>query len=267
MKQIIKKAIIKYLFSRGLSVGLRTDRTSILSLIKELSPVRTDKNLLRLGANGDGGYLVPDDLEGILACFSPGVGNLSAFENDCLKFGMKIFLADKSVDRPAVQNENFNFIKRFIGPTTDEDYITMDDWANLYLKENDTSDLLLQMDIEGYEYFSIINMSETLLKRFRIIVIEFHELEKLWDKEFFEKATIALKKIMQNHMCVHIHPNNCYELVVHYGIEIPRVAEFTFLRKDRIRSHVPQTIFPHPLDFDTTNNKTIVLPKCWFKTI
>ena len=37
-----------------------------------LSPCSNGHSLIRVGAARDGGYLVPDDLEGIVACFSPG---------------------------------------------------------------------------------------------------------------------------------------------------------------------------------------------------
>ncbi len=266
MKRIIKKALIRFLYSRGLSVvstGDRfTDKDSLMSFIEKLQPCRTDKELIRLGASADGGYLVTNDLEGISACFSPGVGSFSTFEKDCLKYGMQVFLADKSVDGPAVENNKFHFIKKFIGPITSEDFITMDDWVNASLLDK-SSDLLLQMDIEGDEYFSIINMSDSLLKRCRIIVIEFHELQKLFNKEFFNIALVVFEKILQNHICVHIHPNNSWKIEMREGIEVPRVAEFTFIRKDRIKSKSPQTIFPHPLDFDSTSKETIILPKCW----
>lgn len=264
MIRIIKKTIRTYLNKKGLSIDRFTDKDKLISLIEKLHPYYTDKDLIRLGTNGDGGYLVPDDIEGISACFSPGVGNLTSFEQDCLNYGMQVYLADKSVDGPSIKNDKFHFIKKFIGPITNEDFITMDDWVNDSL-ENKNSDLLLQMDIEGSEYLSILSMTEILLKRFRIMVIEFHELDKLWNREFFDVASNVFQKILKNHICVHIHPNNYYPLEKKDGIEIPRIAEFTFLRKNRNNNRKHQTIFPHPLDFDCTDKEPIILPKCWYK--
>ena len=50
-------------------------------------------------------------MEGIESCFSPGVDNISEFENDCLKYGMKIYMADKSVDKPNldIPEEKYDF--------------------------------------------------------------------------------------------------------------------------------------------------------------
>lgn len=265
MKHIIKKVIRNYLSLKGLSVDRITNKDTLVALIEKLHPYCTDKDLIRLGTNGDGGYLVPNDIEGISACFSPGVGNLSTFEQDCLQHGMQAFCADKSVDSPLIKNDKFHFIDKFIGPITNEDFITMDDWVNASL-EDKNSDLLLQMDIEGHEYFSIMNMSNALLKRFRIMVIEFHNLQKLWNKEFFSIALIVFQKILQNHICVHIHPNNIGGIERRGWIEIPCIAEFTFIRMDRIKNMAPQSNFPHPLDFDNANKETIGLPKCWYNS-
>lgn len=38
--------------------------------------------MIRIGEVHDSSYIIPDDLEGITACFSPGVGPSSSFELD-----------------------------------------------------------------------------------------------------------------------------------------------------------------------------------------
>ena len=69
-----------------------TERDALTRLISRLAPVSPTQPLIRLGPAGDGGYLVPDDLEGIEACFSPGVGGSFGFEHDCAQLGMQAFL-------------------------------------------------------------------------------------------------------------------------------------------------------------------------------
>lgn len=188
--------------------------------------------MIRLSPDGDGGYLVLDNLEGIEACFSPGADVISEFELACLQRKMKVFMADKSVEKPTIDlsQTKYSFINKFIECTNNENFITMDEWVKLSNVSSST-DLLLQIDIEGSEYNTIINMSDSLMKRFRIMAIEFHKLEILWSPDFFEYANIAFRKILQTHICVHIHPNNCCGVYSHMGIDIPRVAEFTFLEE------------------------------------
>lgn len=245
---------------------LLVQKKKILSLIEKLHPYRSEKSLIRLGPKADGGYLVPNDLDDIEACFSPGVDKVSEFELRCLDYGMGIYMADKSVDRVNldISPDRYNFLKKFIGCTNNDDFITLDHWVNSSISSTD-SDLMLQMDIEGAEYESLINVSDYLMKRFRIMVIEFHYLSELWNPRFFYFTQIVFNKILQTHACVHIHPNNCCGISNRLGLEIPRIAEFTFLRKDRLTSNSYQNHFPHELDFDNTENEHIVLPKAWYK--
>ena len=244
----------------------RTQEKKVLELIKKLQPYNVGKDLIRLGAKRDGGYLVPDDLVEIEACFSPGVSTVSEFEKDCFKRGMKIFLADKSVDKPKIglNKNNYNFLKKYIGCYNNNDFITLDSWINSSnIKKN--KDLMLQMDIEGAEYTSLLNISDDLLNLFRIIVIEFHDLHKFWNKGFYDIASVCFDKILLNHTCVHIHPNNFEPIDSNNGIEIPMAAEFTFIRNDRFSTKSYQKSFPHNLDNDNSNErKSILLPKIWY---
>lgn len=240
-----------------------TDKTTVQAFMRRLHPVSTDKPLIRMGPAGDGGYLVPDDLAGIEACFSPGVASSSGFEKDCADLGMKVFLADRSVDQPAEMHEQFFFTKKYIGVTTNEDFMTLDDWVDASLPGSQT-DLLLQIDIEGYEYEVFLALSDRLMHRFRIIVVEFHAMGQIFNLPFFRLASRAFDKILQSHTCVHIHPNSCCEPLNIRGFVIPSVAEFTFLRKDRISNPSYARTFPHPLDANNTDKPTFPLPQCWY---
>jgi hypothetical protein len=243
-----------------------TAQERVAELISRLSPVIAPKELIRLGPNGDGGYLLPDDLDGVHACFSPGVSLISGFERDCAERGMKVFLADGSVEGPAEKHDLFKFTKKFIGVTANAEFVTLDQWVADSVADS-SADLLLQMDIEGYEYEVLLSASQSLMNRCRIIVAEFHSLELLWSEPFFNLAGRVFDKILQSHSCVHLHPNNHHGSVKRGGIEIPRIMEFTFLRNDRMGPRRQQAIFPHPLDCDNTDNATVVLPKCWYSAV
>lgn len=266
MSNIIKKFVKEELKKRGYLVIPLMPKEKVTSLIQKLQPYNVGVDLIRLGPKGDGGYLVPDDLEGIDACFSPGVDTISSFEEECFHHGMKLFLADKSVAKPNLNlaADEFSFLKKYVGCTVNEDYITMDEWVK-ESKVGDKADLLLQIDIEGAEYITFINMSDSLMKQFRIMVVEFHGLQNLWNSEFYQVAETVFTKILQTHTCVHIHPNNYAEIDTQLGVDIPILAEFTFLRNDRIKQKRPESKFPHALDHDNTSNAPIPLPKNWYK--
>lgn len=271
LKNILKKELEKRNFMVIDKSDIRleipiTPKDSMISLINKIKPYKTDKKLIRLGGKSDGGYLVPDDLDNIDACFSPGVDQVSEFEYDCYKRGMKLFLADKSVIKPNlnIDKTNYSFLKKYVGCSNNENFITMDEWVKKS-KIDHKADLMLQMDIEGGEFFTLINTSDALLKQFRIIVIEFHNLQWLWNHEFFKLNETIFDKLLQTHTCVHIHPNNCCGVDKRLGVEIPKVAEFTFLRNDRVKQKSRFKNFPHKLDYDNTKNPHIALPNSWYR--
>lgn len=265
MSQLLKTCFKQLLALFNIFTTEITDKKQIQSLLAKLYPIRCSKELIRFGPMGDGGYLVPNDFEGIQACFSPGVSDVSGFEKDCAEQGMRVFLADGSVGKPATEHDFFTFTKKFIGSVKNDAFMTLDDWVTESFQD-DGSDLLLQMDIEGYEYEVILSTTNSLMRRFRIIAIEFHLLDKLWSEPFFTLASRAFEKILLTHTCVHIHPNNCKNTLSINGIKIPKVMEFTFLRNDRMENLGYQQQFPHPLDCDNTGDASIILPMSWYKS-
>lgn len=228
-------------------------------ILPHLHPVTTNRGLVRFGPTGDGGYLVPDDFEGIEACFSPGVSSVSGFESDCAKRGMKVFMADASVDAPADQHPLFEFKKSFIGATTRDNFISLEDWVEQSAKGMH-GDLMMQMDIEGFEYEALDTAPSELLERFRIIVMELH-----WLHIVSSDKIRVFRKLLKSHTCLHIHPNNYYTPIKVFDLEIPPLMEFTFLRKDRIARSEYRDDFPHPLDSDNSSRPTLDLPRCWYR--
>lgn len=262
LNRLIKSCLTWTAGNIGLHVTDRTSQTELRQLINSLHPVTGGKELIRLGPDGDGGYLVPDDLLGIEGAFSPGVSTESGFEVDLAACGMQVFLADFSVDGPAQTNPKFAFHKKYVGCLSNETFITLAEWKNATMPGH-SGDLLLQMDIEGAEFESLLCAPPELLAQFRIMVIEFHSLQELFNKPFFGLASRVFQRLLQTHSVVHIHPNNCCGSVTKAGLEIPRVAEFTFHRNDRLLQRSYCRSFPHPLDRDNTPNPTLALPPCW----
>jgi hypothetical protein len=249
--------------SKSFFAAKRTDLVELKSLISSIAPINTETPLIRIGPTSDGGYLIPDDLDGIGSVFSPGVSTVSGFEYECAEKGMEVYLADASVDGPSLPHSRFHFLKKFLGSFTQGDLISMSDWVTL-MQPDDSKDWLLQMDIEGAEYEVILNMPEKILRKYRIIIIEFHILDYLLDESFFRLAKCALNKLLLNHRCVHMHPNNSGGIMTAGDIIIPKIMEFTFHRNDRITQIDSPLTFPNPLDSaNVLKYPELVLPEYW----
>jgi hypothetical protein len=236
-------------------------------LLRRLKPMETEHRLIRLGGAGDGGYLVPDDLVGVERCFSPGVGPVSKFEEALLARGIPCHLADGTVDAAHVVHPLMTFEKLNLGARSSPGIVSLEDWVNRHAAP-DEHNLLLQMDIEGAEYEVLPSASRELLRRFRIIVMEFHWLDQLTYLKggvLERRIPGCISKLLDDFVVVHIHPNNCGKIARVANYTVPRVMEITFLRRDRITSSRPARVFPHPLDERNDKNRPdIVLPECWF---
>ena len=161
---------------------------------------------------------MPDDLEGIEVCFSPGVSKVATFETELANRGIRSFLADYSVDAPPELNPLFKFEKKFLGMENNSIYMTLESWVESN-GGGHRSDMILQMDIEGGEYDVIVDTSNDLLKQFRILVVEFHDLHLLLDKCGYQFLDTCFRKRSSNnlnprkgqHAVQHAGPHRCGE--------------------------------------------------------
>lgn len=218
-----------------------------------LRPKPSAHPLMRIGDNADGAYLVPRDLEGITACFSPGVNNFKHFEDALVDmYGMDCHMCDYSSDlekfRTPLKEGKQTFLKKWLDVRTEGDNISLDDWVSEHAP---SGDLLLQMDIEGAEYRNLLSVSDATLSRFRVIILEVHGLE-------YMKSALILRNVLapcfrrlgQFFSVAHVHPNNCCGDFALPGtsIRIPNVLELTYIRKDRLANPTYAPLLPHPLD-------------------
>jgi hypothetical protein len=220
--------------------------------------------LVRIGGRADGGYLLPDDFEGIKTCISPGVSNEVSFDMAMAERGIHVYMADASVDGPPISNERFHFTRKFLDVVDDEAHMRLDTLATSGPPERN-GDRILQMDIEGAEYRVLLDASDEVLQSFRIIVVEFHYLTRLFGKFSFPLVRAAFQKLLRHHFVVHVHPNNVSRPIVRGPLSVPEAMEFTFWRKDRADFAEGVSLhFPHPLDADChPEYPSVALPLCW----
>ena len=225
--------------------GTREMKEQLQALLKSLHPVKTKYPLLRVGGQNDGGYLLPDDLSGISTCFSPGVDVTASFEKDLVCRGILSHLADASVDGAPENFRILSFTKKYLGAVNDGDYMTLEYWVR---NKSNEGDLILQMDIEGAEYQTILATPIDILRRFRIIAIEIHNAQSWFSPIAWETVQAFFQKLLADFHVVHNHPNNNCPFIDADEILMPTVFELTLLRKDRAAPEGFVTDFPHPLD-------------------
>ena len=242
-----KASLRDWLYSRGLSVGVASETARVREVVDMVRPRSVLPSLVRVGSGSDGGYLLPNDLEGVTAVLSPGVGKLSDFELFFAERGVECLLVDGTVEGPAVNHPNFSFVSALVGSRDDDPYRTVSSLVEQVRTEG--QDLVLQMDIEGAEWAALSATPTTTLAHFRIIVIEFHDFSnKLLFKHSLEDVADVFLRLTSTHTPVHVHPNNYGKALKVGGDVIPDVFELTLLRNDRVRRGSEHAKLPHPLD-------------------
>ena len=262
-----------------------TPEKELKDFIKSLSPRPVGHDLIRIGHTADGGYLVPDDLEGIKACFSIGYGGVSVFEEMLgIQYEIKAFIADrvgKIMDRPLdwfikwlrrlIRRRSkifrfdleLDFENKYVGKENNLTTIRLEDWIQKKCGLDSMGDLILQMDVEGTELDVLIDTPSDVLRKFRMMVIEFHDM-KIFDLSIFLRFKSVFDKILEDFCVAHIHPNSSSRRFFFRGIEIPVTMEFTFIRKDRVLPDNQELVFPHKLDRpNSPNGSEVVLPEIW----
>lgn len=233
-------------FKKLLRRATKEDVAEAREFLTLFTPVASGHPMIRVGGDADGGYLIPDDLEGVAACFSPGVADAIEFDLAMARMGIPGFLLDGSVDGLPNEHPLLTFEKQFLGSHTNEDHLSLDDWVQSEAPPD--GDLVLQMDIEGAEYDVLNAVSEDTLKRFRTVVLEVHWLEHVFDANWRSRVRQGFEKLNRHFAVVHLHHNNHTGLVQLGGVRFPRVFEITYLRRDRLRENDAEITFPHPLD-------------------
>lgn len=243
-----------------------SSETEIREFLSIISPRSSGHKLIRIGKAGDGSYLLPNDLEGVVACYSPGVNNFKDFE-DCLvnRYGIECHMCDASSDAESFRTPMIHgkqtFRKLWLDVTEASDSISLGSWID-ETTSNDKGDLILQIDIEGAEYRNFLNTDDSVLAKFRIMVIEFHGLDKISDSEVRAQVILPVfRKLNTIFQVVHAHPNNYDGKFKVQGSQIylSRFPELTLHRRDRISSPFNNgsgsTLIPHPLDITNMRSK------------
>jgi glycosyltransferase involved in cell wall biosynthesis len=207
----------------------QNDVLDVVKMLRPWSMARTQK--VRVGNRYDGGYVVPEmalDCDGVL---SIGVGPDVSFDMQLAERGARILQFDHTVEQPPSAHANFTFYKLGWGARSEGDFLSFADICAKLLPLG-VARPLLKFDIEGAEYEVFEALDPDMLRQFEVIACEIHDLEKLGDAAFFDKARRVLEKLTRHHVPVHLHANNYAGVAIVQGVPFPQVLEISFLRRD-----------------------------------
>ena len=193
-----------------------------------INPIIVKKEKLkRYGSVGDGGYVLPvKAVNKSIFLISGGIENNNEFEINLARLGITGIQIDNSIDKPPVLHKNLSFIRATLGNIHEVDI------NKLITRFPASASGILKLDIEGAEY-SVMNSLKNLDK-FNAVTVEFHNLYKIAEDNFWNNFRSILLKLKKYHGVVFIAPNNCCGYTILGGFPIPNVMEITFAKKSLV---------------------------------
>ncbi|MDR3570184.1 MAG: hypothetical protein P4L43_19330 [Syntrophobacteraceae bacterium] len=209
-----------------------------------------DQGKFRVGADADGGYVLPDCAQRTRLVFSIGIGDEVSFDARMAALGARVLQFDHTIAGTTLQHPGVRYFKQGWGPqdNAEESLLSLNSMMALADWDGATCPIL-KFDTEGAEWDSLIATQSSDLARFEILTGEFHDFQNLVNQDYFEKVYAVFTKLFSTHKVVHLHANNAGGFVMVGGMPFPRLLELTYLRNDAaiFTSHSTEPI-PGPLD-------------------
>ena len=216
---------------------------------------------IRIGKDGDGGYVISNIPTQYDILISGGVSNDISFEQDFLnKFpATRCFAFDGTVTSLPVNDSRITFINKNLGMFETDTTTNLESYFQQY------DNIFLKLDIEGHE-FKLFPVIFKYFHKIKQIVIEIHspnDIQKHLDYYnglhdiINEDMFSLLSNINKTHTLIHIHGNNGCDKHIIDGIMIPNVFECTYIRNDFIENKTRnETPFPTNLDYPNIRSKS-----------
>jgi hypothetical protein len=194
------------------------------------------KKRILLGEKTDGCYVLLDDFENIKYAYSFGIYKNIQFDKSLADKGIDVYMYDHTINSLPYENPKFHWKK--IGlcgmKTKNPNLKNLEQLIaeNGHIKEKN---MILKMDIEHWEFESLIDLKEETLNQFKYIAIEYH----FRDQTKFKSNNLyynVLKKISKTHQAFYARCNGDRDYIAQFGFNrICHIIEVSYIiKKDNI---------------------------------
>lgn len=221
---------------------------NIKTYLNILKPIDIpQEKLIRIGGNGDGGYVMYNgkgELDNSLAgkAISLGVSDSSPWDLDMANRGFKVIEYDGSIAQSPYQHENITFHKKYIADKNEGDYISIE--RVIYDNNLSCSNAnILQCDIENSEWDMLGSIDIKLLnEHFNQVIFEFHGCNPE-EKNGFEQRKKILEKLNEFYCPFHVHLNNHGKIFYSNGLFFSATLEVSYLRRENLGTEISKYNF------------------------
>ena len=201
------------------------------------------KKRILLGRKADGCYVLLDDFKNIKYAYSFGIYRNIQFDKALADKGIDIYMYDHTINSLPYENPKFHWKKiglcgiRRHNPN-------MKNLEQLIAENghNNEKNMILKMDIENWEFESLIDLKEETLNQFKYIAIEYHFKDQNSDNNLYYNV---LKKIAKTHQAFYARCNGDRDKFAKFGLNrICHIIEVSYIiKKDNI-FRKDETIYP-----------------------
>ena len=203
------------------------------------------KKRILLGEKYDGCYVLLDDFENIKIAYSFGISNNILFDKALADKGIEVYMYDHTINSLPYQNPKFHWKKLGICGIG-SNFTNMKNLEEL-IKENghiNEKNMILKIDVDNWEWESIINLKEETLNQFKYIAIEYHFKYNIkYKKEYLFYKVI--KKISKTHQAFYTRCNGDRSRIINFGNNrICHIIEVSYIIKENNSFLTDESIYP-----------------------
>lgn len=189
------------------------------------------KELIRIGRDNDGGYVMLKDFSPNTHAYSFGIADDVSWDAAIAEMGLKVYMYDHTIGNSPRNFKNGTFYSIGISgkDSADGNVLSI---RTILEKSGDIQkkDLLLKMDVEGAEWEFILETPSCILENFAQMTFEFHGL---LNKNKQELVIEALAKLNKTHQVIWVHGNNAKHAYNAKGLILPYLLEATYVSKKK----------------------------------
>lgn len=224
----------------------QSDLFGLLNLIRPWQMISDSK--LRIGSDGDGGYVMPASSRRSNTVLSIGIGNEVSFDDELAALGARVIQFDHTIEASPSRHPNVEFHRKGWGAHDGGGFVSLRSMVDL-IDWTAARHPILKFDTEGAEWSCLGEAASEDLARFEVLTGEFHDFQHLTDRGYHDRVSSVFEKLGRTHRVIHLHANNAGGLLMMGGVPFPRLLELTWMHKSSatFHGHSSEPI-PGPLD-------------------
>ncbi|MGF6351827.1 hypothetical protein [Variovorax sp. W2I14] len=222
----------------------QSDIVKLMGMMRPQKPAALPK--IRVGGEGAGSYILPDDIEGLSAIVSIGAEQDAGFDRHFAVRGIQVYQYDPAAEKPETHG-NLHFHRMGWAAENSADMVSLAEILARHALES-SFDMVLKFNVGSTEWGALNSCTDELLSHFRIITAELHGLCLLAEPANLDLFLRRMALLTARHTPVHLHANNRAAFRIIEGVPVPDVVKLTLLRNDRDRFVPSLDPIPGPLD-------------------